>query len=754
MTHAKVRLIVPVRSGRLLCVLSGVVATLVLAAAFPPVRGAEHFVAANGDDAGPGTKSRPWKTIAKANGALQPGDVVTFLPGEYPGVLSPEHNGEPGRPVTYRGEPPLAARLAGGDPVIQLDKRLHLVLDGFLVAPASGAYLLADGSEDLVIRSCRFEGARGRYTAARFIHCRNVRLEGNVFTRLLSMSNGAVLTGNMIEADQCDRLVLEGNTLGHAGHSPAHLRECTHLVIRRNLFCAGWGRGFETFNAAPMLFEENVVTEEVDSGGSADSRGKVLAIDGIFRRNLIARNYDAALASNSYIYREGMPAWVLRNSRLYNNTLYHNHSYAWIIIARTGDPTTISGNVWKNNIFSDNDPLGDFRALLVGPLGEGNRFVRNALFGDRPGRKPIEKWVDGEGHRRFTLADAQRQLGALFSDNLDVDPRFVDADADDYRLADGSPCIDAGTALTSTARAGQGQMLPVLDARWFYDGFGISGQVGDLVSVGEDRRLARVTSTDLQSNVLHLDRELRWKAGEPVSLPYVGQGPDLGAIEHGAEAEPWFYRVTIPPGIRWHPPDDPAAPLVMTDFEDDSLQQWGYVWNLDRKQDTGYARAKDTAAGGRFSLRLYATGNRSILGGDVKPPVWDLDRYPLVRFAYRIPRGVPIGVWLDCFDTEAHGAGRVCVGGTAARRSRGANDLNQHQLVDDNQWHTITLDARIVREVFGDVKYLQAFQFYTQGNGQKGQEFWVDDFAIMPDPAQLPKGCPAAACLAPPVGAG
>lgn len=278
-------------------------------------------------------------------------------------------------------------------------------------------------------------------------------------------------------------------------------------------------------------------------------------------------------------------------------------------------------------------------------------------------------------------------------------------------------------------------MLPVADARWFYDGFGITGQDGDFVWVGRDRHAARITRTDRESNVLHLDRDVRWKAGEPVSLPYVGRAPDFGAMEHDAEVEPWFYRITVPPGIRWQPPNNPSAPLVKTDFEDETIETWGYVWNLDRKRDTGYAHAGDTAATGAFSLRLYATGDRSILGGDVKPPVWELDRYPIVCFDYRIPVGVPVGVWLDCFDTEAYGAGRVCVGGTSARRSGSAKDLGKYQLVDDNQWHSITFDARVIWEVFPQVRYLQSFQFYTQENGRKGDEFWVDDFAITAMPA-------------------
>ncbi len=60
------------------------------------------------------------------------------------------------------------------------------------------------------------------------------------------------------------------------------------------------------------------------------------------------------------------------------------------------------------------------------------------------------------------------------------------------------------------------------------------------------------------------------------------------------------------------------------------------------------------------------------------------------------------------------------------------------KLVDDNQWHSITLDARVIREVFSAIKYLQSVQFYTQENSRKGHEFWVDDFAIVAMPERTP----------------
>ena len=711
--------------------------TLILVTAASPVLSsgdaAEYFLSPAGNDSNPGTRARPWKSLDKANSSLKAGDVATFLPGDYAGVLCPQHHGQPDRPMTYRSEHPRGARLVGGNPVIQLDGRHDLVLDGFSVEPLNGVYLSANKCEGLVIRNCHFEGSRGSYVAARFVECRNVFLRDNIFTRHLAMGNGAVLQGNMIQTNHCDRFVLEGNTIGKAGHSPAHLRECTNLVVRRNLFCAKWGRGFETFNAKPMLFEENVITEEVDSGGSADSRGKVLCMDGIFRRNLVIRNYDAALASNSYIYRNGMPAWVLKNSRLYHNTLYHNHSYTWIITSHLDDLTNVSDNIWKNNIFHDNDPLGDFLALRIGRVGEGNRFVRNAFFGDRAGRRLIERWNKDQGNRRFTLTQAEQELGSLFERNLEVDPQFLDTDTDDYRLTPGSPCVDAGEYLTVTTRASEGRVLPVEDTRWFYDGFGIDGEQGDLIFVGPQRHEARVVGVDREQNVLTLDRDVSCRAGEPVTLPYAGRAPDLGAMESGAVGQPWFYRITVPNDIRWRPPSGAKTPLVTSDFEDATLEQWGYVWNLDRKRNTSYARVKGNAAKGTHSLRLFATADKSILAADVKPRVWDIDRFPMVRFAYRMAPGVPVGLWLDGFDTQEHGTGRVCVGGSPASNAGRYKNFKQCVLIDDDRWHTATIDARTVRKTLPHVKHLQAFSFYTNRNGHKGQEFWIDEFSIGPE---------------------
>ena len=59
-------------------------------------------------------------------------------------------------------------------------------------------------------------------------------------------------------------------------------------------------------------------------------------------------------------------------------------------------------------------------------------------------------------------------------------------------------------------------------------------------------------------------------------------------------------------------------------------------------------------------------------------------------------------------------------------------DTGTYTLVDDGEWHEITLDARTVREGLEGIRYLRLFRFYTHRNAKKGQEFWFDEFEILP----------------------
>jgi len=63
--------------------------------------GNTFFVAPNGNDSNPGTLSKSWRTIAKANSTLQAGDTVIIRGGTYNEVIEPSRSGSSGNPITY-----------------------------------------------------------------------------------------------------------------------------------------------------------------------------------------------------------------------------------------------------------------------------------------------------------------------------------------------------------------------------------------------------------------------------------------------------------------------------------------------------------------------------------------------------------------------------------------------------------------------------------------------------------------------------
>jgi hypothetical protein len=82
--------------------------------ALPPVQGDELFVSTAGDDANPGTRDKPLKTLAGAQAAVQRHPdkgkkpiTVTVLPGTYyvgrPVVFTAADSGTQSAPITYRG---------------------------------------------------------------------------------------------------------------------------------------------------------------------------------------------------------------------------------------------------------------------------------------------------------------------------------------------------------------------------------------------------------------------------------------------------------------------------------------------------------------------------------------------------------------------------------------------------------------------------------------------------------------------------
>jgi hypothetical protein len=95
-----------------------------------------------------------------------------------------------------------------------------------------------------------------------------------------------------------------------------------------------------------------------------------------------------------------------------------------------------------------------------------------------------------------------------------------------YQLTPTSPGIGQGTFLTTVTATGNSASLPVKDAGFFTDGFGIVP--GDLVRLQGSSQPVQITHVDYAANIITLAQSVAFSAGQGLSINYQGAAPDIG----------------------------------------------------------------------------------------------------------------------------------------------------------------------------------------------------------------------------------
>ncbi|MEA3400513.1 MAG: right-handed parallel beta-helix repeat-containing protein [Armatimonadota bacterium] len=506
--------------------------------------GAERYVAPDGSPDNDGTRAAPW-SLAQANTAAGPGDVLLLLPGSYDTPLAPAASGEPGNPITFRAVEEHQAVLGAGPTAriaaIDVSQRGHIVIEGMAVRDVK-RFIVAIGSHHITISNCWFESGSG-WESCRFRESGDsIRLLGNVFR------NGTDLVS--IEGGRFHHI--ESNLFDRANHTCLTLMAVENSVIRRNTFRNDLMKLVEVFagrEGRPVagrptrhtLFEGNHFAHTADYTKSGSS-SVCMTLSGksvIVRRNLVT---DCQAGFYLFLNRGNIESNTCEGNRICHNVVYgcgHGGAFKYnglaFIVCGTG--ATFGDNIAVNNVIfgnrhADGRHFQGFPATTqigyhAGALPKDLQLFSNVIVSERPSEPVIASITSGR--RQYTLAEFEHAHPAAAAGNVNLDPGFVDADNYDFRLRDTSPCIDAGRPLTTAVEAGQGTLLRVGDATWFTDGYGVIE--GDMVRVGEQR--ARVVQADYAAGTLTLDEPLRWTAGSGVSLDYHGKAPDIGAVEMG-----------------------------------------------------------------------------------------------------------------------------------------------------------------------------------------------------------------------------
>jgi PKD repeat protein len=166
-----------------------------------------------------------------------------------------------------------------------------------------------------------------------------------------------------------------------------------------------------------------------------------------------------------------------------------------------------------------------------------------------------------------------------------------------------------------------------------------------------------------------------------------------------------------------------ATRLLRTDFEDGAADGWASaVGGTTVSVDAG---TSNPVSGSTKSLRIAATVNNNRLSARLNASGWDLAAGPTLRFAYKVPAGVPVGVYV-----YVNGKGWLYLGGSPTAIPDASTPNDVIDLIADGTWRTLELDLyHAVKDIWADARGpITQVLFWTKDNAQNGQAFWIDDF--------------------------
>lgn len=370
------------------------------------------YVSPDGSDGGVGSRSSPWRTIARAMRAdLRGGDEVVVLPGTYTETVLIERGGD-----ADRGDGYVVLRAAQRGSV--------------RVRPPSGSHITIMVRADFVIVD-GLDVVGGASHAIDVENCHHVRVR-----RCVAHDSG----GSGISCARAEHLVIEDNRVyRNAATNRAH---CSGISVYQCRNLTGSGGGYRT------IVRRNVTFANFQRFGGEHTDGNGIIIDDM--RHTQDGRYPAygfaALVESNVAYNNGgkgiQVVWsdnvTVRNNTCWRNNLDNNNPGTWRGELSNGQS---SNNTWVNNV-AVADPSVNRNNTAIGNqsyggyVNRGTGWHHNLTFDGTPGRASLSVTAGNASPR----PDDGNLLG--------VDPRFVDASggSPDLRLADNSPAIGRGTS--------------------------------------------------------------------------------------------------------------------------------------------------------------------------------------------------------------------------------------------------------------------------------------------------------------------
>ena len=478
-------------------------AVLLAFTAWTTPRAPAFYVSTTGDDANPGTKSRPWKTLQHAADMAAPGVTVYVRGGAYCQQLAVKVSGSAEKGfITIRSQPGETAILdgscltppeggtRGGDALVALSNVSYVRIQGLEIrnyrtdnrrsTPAgirvtgAGRHIQILGNnvhhieQNFSGRDRPGSGGNGFGIAIYGTDPRtpisDLVVDGNEVHHLKTgSSESLVLNGNVTGFRVTHNVVHDNNNIGidligHERTAPdPEVDRARDGIIRENLVYNITSKGNPAYGqevnsdgiyvdgGTRLLIERNIM-HDVDFGIELASEHYGKTTSRITARsNLIYGCHTAGITIGGYDAKRG----ITEDCIIVNNTLYGNDTWD------TGTGEFMMQFYMRNNIFENNIVyVGTHGRVMTSKSGRMDPAVPTVTMDHNifyfPGGSNAAKWrFDDQDYPNF---EAYVRITGNDRGSRFADPLFVDAAANNFQLRMDSPARgigrDAGASVT------------------------------------------------------------------------------------------------------------------------------------------------------------------------------------------------------------------------------------------------------------------------------------------------------------------
>jgi hypothetical protein len=394
---------------------------------------ATYHVATTGNDTtGDGSVGNPWRTIQKcAQTEAVAGDLCSIGSGTFTEVLDISNDGALGSRISIVGQSDLSTVIAG-----------RVLITGDYITFEDITVNMADGT----LIGINLNGIAGIVNNVDVMTTSTALGTNVVGVQYGGLGQGNTLSNSVVRAG-CYGIILFGDADSASG---GHIIDGNELTEMRadSASCGDidymriFGDNHTIRNNRLHGIDRDLSPEaHVDCFQTFDNNGLDRAIE-----NMLVENNFCSDASQG-VHFEGT-FFLASTNVIFRNNVF-TRTTAWCALFRNIEDVHFLNNVC------------DISSGSSGPYCRGTsyttcEFKNNIIYGDAAnyGVTDTAVLIDGaagEPGENNLLYDPGTTITGYADDLINVDPLFVDADGDDYRLSGASPARDAGQAIGSWA---------------------------------------------------------------------------------------------------------------------------------------------------------------------------------------------------------------------------------------------------------------------------------------------------------------